>query len=181
MAPMTLPIPRAVREFVDGIRAIPGQLELIREAVAQHDPRGWRASAYGKQQSIDALEAVVRMRERSLEDERAAHEETKRTVELLQSAEIYGPKNLAMLQEQLASETAARKEAERKLDALTRWRLQSDEPCPMRDPCQIFSARDGSGRYVEKMILRAACNMNQTDHWRHTPESLAAMEKTDGK
>jgi len=89
-------IPRAVRELVDGIRKYPERLELA---------CSWL------ERLIEELESGGDTR-RELEAERAAHMDTARAL-----GEEAG--TCINLRTQLSSETAARKEAERKLDALT--------------------------------------------------------------
>jgi chromosome segregation ATPase len=91
---MILLIPRAVREFVEAARAIPDQLELIREAMVSYDPQGWRAAARdceAWQAECDSLReelnAVTLQRDKVLDEheglrvklatETAAHQETK--------------------------------------------------------------------------------------------------------
>lgn len=164
---MTLPIPRAVREFWNGIR-------LIRESLP---------TLYAVRETLDKLmreveNADVAHMQRQLEAERAAHEETRATLD----NEISSHESTRFLHadstKQLSAERAARKEAERKLDALTRWRLQSEEPCP--NTGEWIEYKDSGDRLCS---TRLGKNLGGHCRWRFTPESLAAMEKakSDGK
>jgi hypothetical protein len=77
------------------------------------------------------------------------------------------------LRQQLTSETAARKEAERKLDALTRWRRQSDEPCPDLGELIHVLVTDN----ILDALRVTSSHASIYNYWRFTPESLEAAEK----
>jgi hypothetical protein len=78
----------------------------------------------------------------------------------------------------IIDEINKRQEAERKLDALTRWRKQSEEPCP-NVLTDVEYSQDGTGTDGKCCYY----DLEGETYWRHTPESFAAMEKakTDGK
>jgi hypothetical protein len=114
---MTIPIPRAVREFVAGIRAIQESIPTLHAVKKTLD------------QLMREVENVdVANMQRLLEAERIAHDRTLKAFDEETS-------NMHSLANQLSAETAAHEatrashgemrralgEAERKLDALTRW------------------------------------------------------------
>jgi hypothetical protein len=148
----------------------------------------WNRGVITVSYAFDPVEAGIRSSERyvpasELEAERAVHEETKRRLEAERAEANDKIAQISSVCHRIASEnhalslrldaeTAARKEAERKLDALTRWRKQSEEPCPIVD---AYLQRRVIGELrVEKSDPRA---LNSDHEYRHTPESLDAMEK----
>jgi hypothetical protein len=155
---MTLPVPRAVREFVDGVRIIRESLPAL-FAVERTLGKVMRAIELNEIEDLyDILEAERASRSRATDEAN----------ELARACES--------VRRELETETTAtaRKEAERKLDALTRWNLTSETPCPITGIDQMVSwSADCSD-------ISGTCfpiNLDESDYWRHTPESLDAMEK----
>jgi hypothetical protein len=135
---MTLPIPRAVREFVESVRAIAGALPTLYAVRSTMD------------QLMREVENVdIAHMQQQLESERVAHEETKQTLETM------GEQYRAAFE----AETAARKEAERKLGCA--WQGG-------------FSAAVEWWNYEQRGVYVVQPSNP------YTHESLAAMEKTDG-
>jgi len=203
---LTLPIPRAVREFIDGIRALP--------EVAKFTNGTLETVSAGSMHVCNSLNAQLTEVQRQLDSERAAHEDTKQTLETMgaQYRAAFETETAARkeaerrfcaalsglgLQEpsiarwmtgdevegdyitkrdhDIIDEINKRQEAERKLGALTRWKKQSDEPCPVPNLIIVRATAGSSPVHVYGEYL------NPDSRWRHTPESLDAMEKTDDK
>ena len=107
----------------------------------------------------DGIFDALRESEQQLAAEREAHKEL--------SVEY---RKLAESNARTSSELSA---ARADLDALTRWRLQSEEPCP------------GQTLIVKKDHLGIThiypCHLQPSSLWRHTPESLAALKQHDAE
>jgi hypothetical protein len=157
-------IPKAIREFAAGVRAIPDMARLLPKVTdALNRWRGERESE---------LDGEARKRIREVDD-------AKQITEIVRSSrDEYTRKWKTELEQHrktiksLTSETAARKEAERRLDALTRWRKHSEEPCPdvLAD---VEYSQDGTGTDGKCCYF----DIEDGTYWRHTPESLVAMKK----
>lgn len=72
------------------------------------------------------------------------------------------------LQKQLASALDT-------IDKLTRWRKQSEEPCPFSDSTVVMCITKN-----QFGCLRDACDLEPGDQWRHVPESLQALRESEG-
>jgi len=152
---------QSIRELCAGVRAIHASLPML-QSVKETLDRLMREVEHSD---------IFRLN-RELETERAAHAETKKERNYFHD---HATKNAELL----TSETSARQEAERELDALTRWRLNLTEPCPelpARTPLVVRIDPEHEGAYVEKIhVFRS--HMSPNSIYRHTPESLDATEK----
>jgi hypothetical protein len=61
------------------------------------------------------------------------------------------------------------------VDALTRWRMQSDEPCPLSLNTSVEWTTNNS---TVSCGFIAPCHLQPGNSWRHTPESWAEFRKT---
>jgi len=133
---MTLPILRSVREFFDGIRVVSVLIDDVRALI-----------------HFSAMQKEFERTISELEAEHAAHADTRRDRNAARD-------NATRTEQQLASETAARKEAERKLAIA--WQ-QGWNNC-----CDYHMAKiQNPGMFTEPSNPYAV----------GTPESLDAMEK----
>lgn len=163
-----------IKRALSAIVGIPGQLELIREAVASYDPQGNRARLreFENGLSDDIVERELR---RVLEQERGWFRELQQ--QLAAEREAHAEDNerfnsVSRHAQELELKLAA---ALDKLDKLTRWRLQSQEACPVIDERVEYSL-DGRQRYG---VCRPV-NLEQKNYWRHVPESLQALKESEG-
>jgi hypothetical protein len=151
---MTLPIPRAVREFCDSVRVISESLPTL---LAVKDALDKLMRAVEVKETDDLYDAI--------KAERDAHNETKQTLETM------GEQFRAAFE----TESAARKEAERKLDALTRWLdSKSAEFSQRRNEPGWSSPANATHRAVtfcaEEILRLVRFEIS-------TPESIDATEK----
>jgi chromosome segregation ATPase len=151
-------IRKAAREFVAGVRAIPRFAPTSEMRYEYYD------NAFKKLRSkLDSERAARQKAEAELAEERGLWKnEHQNGVEL--THEIYS------LKSKLTS-------AIETIDALTRWRLQSEEPRPVVDE-QVEFADDPPSPNGTCTSLE----LSEEEYWRHTPESWEAARKagTDG-
>jgi hypothetical protein len=193
---ISLPLPRAVREFWKGVCAIPELVDTSRVPWNPGDPISTITRLVCARDSAqeEQWNAVCESRKviAELEAERAAHLATSEQCHLLANENH-------SLSLRLSAETAARKEAERKL------RDEEERHAALQSRCYegfpsvsdgIFDALREAERKLDALTrwrpqgsdylhasVRALCATRNGDEYRHTPESLDAMEKakSDGK
>jgi hypothetical protein len=118
----------------------------------------------------------ITARDHDIVDQINARKKAERALETERAAVSYRDKIIANMAEQLATETAARKEAERKLDALTVWQ---DNNCDVPGSPLVQQRHRATGKIevVSAVHMRASQDNCVLYTWRHTPESIAAAEK----
>jgi hypothetical protein len=153
------------REFVAGVRAIPSVCSIAKDSFSAED-------AYCER---DSWKSENKRLCNELSSERAARQkaeaDSSRLKEELDSQ--------ARLNLRIGLELNATKEqltsALETIDALTRWRMQSEEPCPLtgNPGIRVFWTKD-EGRNV---VRASVYEVDTMTHWRHTPESWEAARK----
>jgi chromosome segregation ATPase len=176
------------RRFVDGVCALPNV-----SSIATREVHRLERDAAASRQWLDAVDENRRLA-RQLDDALSDREAACANRDEFRRGEESALDRLHEAEQQLAAEREAHKElsveyrklaesnartsselsaARADLDALTRWRLQSEEPCP------------GQTLIVKKDHLGIThiypCHLQPSSLWRHTPESLAALKQHDAE
>lgn len=189
---------RTIREAIDGLRALPrialdrSRVWYLNCLVDERDAtiertandlmsvRRWLKESNGKLRDEEERHAALQSRcyegfasatdgifdalretDRQLSAERDAHDEL--SVEYRKLAE-----SNARTSAQLSATRAD-------LEALTKWRLQSEEPCPVPTFVEVSINSPRLG-----ICLDRCGTLEAPDSWRFTPESLAAWKAREG-
>lgn len=177
-----------IKRALSAIVGIPGQLELItlltetrdelrhiREEVDTAGQLEFRESLLFAEKREVELRRRLLDTEQQLAAEREAHAETKQALIDEHHWRMVNHNNCNRLGGELNYANEKLASALDKLDKLTRWRKQSEEPCP-GESFRVEWSSDGSS-------LKGPCTsefLALNDYWRFTPESLKALEESEG-
>jgi hypothetical protein len=172
---------RYAREFVDEVRAIPRQLDNIREALNEYDPAGWRIHANDLEQQLKAERAEHAVTLERFRGSLVGLGLQEPSITRWMTGDEVDGDYLTSRDHDFIDECSRRQEAEWELasaletiDALTRWRKQSEKPCPALHSIRVECSKDSK----EVSGVCRACNLQLSDYWRFTAESWAEFRKT---